>query len=270
MRRFLLLLVTVCCCQLYATDPQIRKKPTRGLLVGLGRAHQLDTYLSPIAYKGPQFALLQEGKYEVFWFHGRWELQSMLEVNASATRMWKDSSIERWGGDIHYDAYLLKHVYGRRMRYGLNIDVGGGIGGTLGGTYATRGGNNPSQAHLQLRLSATVNASYSFKLWNRDWTARYQADLPLIGGMFSPNYGQSYYEIFSRGNYDHNIVLTHPFKAPNLRQLALLEIPLKKGSPSLRIAYLSDIRQATPNHLKQHQISRSFMIGFVKYIRTKW
>ena len=83
--------------------------------------------------------------------------------------------------------------------------------------------------------------------------------------MFSPNYGQSYYEIFNRGNYDHNIVPTYLGNAPSMRNILTIDIGL--GNNALRIGYLGDIQQAKPNSLKQHTYTHALVLGIVRTIR---
>ena len=234
--------------------------------LGIGRSRQLDTYLSPIAYTGPQLTLLQEihrtrphNRHVCFG--------SILQMNGSRADNW-GMGTDIWAGDIHYDATWQYQWPIPRIK-GLVLQAGGGFGATLGGIYSTRGGNNPANAHAQIRLLAALGADYRFRLWKRHWHLGYHLDAPLIGLMFSPQYGQSYYEIFDRHNYDHNAVFTYPGNCATLRQHLFLDIPVcRHGRTLLRLGYLSDIRQAKPNHLQQHQIGRAFMIGVVKSLRT--
>ena len=75
--------------------------------------------------------------------------------------------------------------------------------------YSTRNGNNPAQAHLALAGAASFVADYALPRVEGRWrwivpgSVRYELQVPLVGLQFSPRFGQSYYEIFTRGNYHH-------------------------------------------------------------------
>lgn len=113
-----------------------------------------------------------------------------------------------------------------------------------------------------MKISPSAAVKYRFRLWNTPFSARYEVSAPLFGVMFSPNYGQSYYEIFSRGDYDHNVVPTTIASTPSLRQMLTLDFTL--GRTTLRIGYLGDFRQAKVNNLKYHTYSNMVLIGFVR------
>ena len=159
--------------------------------------------------------------------------------------------------------YNLRLGWMYRWHWGsprLTLLAGGAIDGTLGGAYDTRNSNNPAQARIALSIDPTARLAWQVRTGRRPLALHYDVTMPIIGMAFSPNYGQSYYEIFSRGNYDHNIVCTSPFSAPQLYQH--LSVDFRLWHTTFRVGYLGEYRQMRANNLKYHQYTHSITLGW--------
>ncbi len=222
-----------------------------------GRTLQQDTYLSPLKYRGPQVTLIHDFTKMTHWAQRRISFQSLLQGTFSMTEN-SPATATDWGGRLAYDAGWHYHW---TPLPNLRLMVGGQMGTDFGILYNDRNGNNPAQGRFSVDVAASVAASYTLHLRRKSLVVRYQADAPLMGVMFSPQYGQSYYEL-SQGSRDHNICFLWPGSAPSLRQMVLLDIPFRHTC--LRVGYLSDIRQSRVNHIKMHDVGRSFVLGFVR------
>lgn len=231
---------------------------THSFMLGVGSANVLETYLSPLEYTGTEVRFLSETQRMTKMARGRISVQHRVDGNVAYVASPTDDGKE-WAGYLSWTAawhYNWNPVRGLRLLAGAGSELGGGF------VYNTRNGNNPAQGKLAVHLKASGAAIYDFECWKRPFSVRYQVDLPLVGAMFSPAYGQSYYELFSLGHYDHNVCATYIGNAPCMTHLLTLDIPV--GGGTLRTGYLCDIRQSRVNGLKSHVWSNLFMIGYVK------
>ena len=235
---------------------------TNAQLLGFGAINILDTYLSPEKYQGSELRYISHtirerpGK--------RWSKEIMHQGSFA------DASDRSEDGNELSGLYTLTCVFQRDWSLAsdqLGISIGGMTRFNIGVNYNSRNQNNPAQLRLSMQVGPSASATYHFRLFKKAFTARYELSVPLLGLMFSPNYGQSYYEIFSRGNYEHNAVVTTPFSSPSMHNMLTLDTKL--WGTTLRIGYLGDIQQARVNGLKQHYYTHGLLIGFVKHFKTK-
>ena len=231
------------------------------LLFGFGGSNQMDTYLSPMEYDGWQASVLTGRERMTRMAGGRISFQSMMQAAATRTEN-PARTAEMWGGRIAYDAAWH---WNWTPAKGLRLKAGAQVGTDLGFLYNNRNGNNPAQGRVSADMAASVAAAYAFRIRRFPLALRYQADVPLLGCMFSPQYGQSYYELYI-GNRDHNVCFAHPGNAFSIRSLLMMDLVFSRTT--MRLGYLCDVRQSNVNGISTHDFSHSFMLGYVRYFKV--
>ncbi len=231
---------------------------TRATMYGVGYTNVYDTYLSPQEYKGIDFRISRESMRMTKWMNGNISLQSFFQADLGYTHNRVDnnntfSGLANWNYGLHYNFPITSNF---KLLAGGLIDLNGGF------VYNLRNGNNPAQARAYINLDASGMAIWDLRIKNYPISLRYQVNLPFAGVMFCPNYGQSYYEIFTLGNWGGVINFTSLHNQPSLRQMLTVDFPV--GRAKMRLAYLCDAQQAKVNDIRMHTYSHVFMVGFVK------
>ena len=236
---------------------QNAKTITNTRLIGVGGVNILDTYLSNEKYSGVDVRYISHTVRQRE--NGKWARLIVHQGSLTRTHNRAENS-NQLGGDYKFTYGVL---YDWQLLAGnLDIKAGGMVDANAGFLYNTRNSNNPAQARFNVDLGPVALATYRFRLGKMPLAVNAELSAPLCGLMFSPNYGQSYYEIFSEGNYDHNIVPTTFVCSPSLRHMLSLDINI--GRNALRLGYMGDVRQANVNSLKYHTYNHSFVVGIVR------
>ena len=233
-------------------------------MIGIGPSRILDTYISQEKFSGVgiTYLYIRAGKKP----NKRWQNNIEHEVDLSKTRdrshttsMLEGNYNLYWGRVATVASMTSRTSMASRTsrtsissQNGFQLQAGLAANVNLGFLYDMSTSNNPAQARFALNLMPTAIATYAFNIRQQRFSLRYELNLPLVGLMFSPNYGQSYYEIFSRGNYD-----------PNFRQLLTLDWQVSEKW-AVRVGYLGNYQQADVNHLKSHIYTHRIIIGVTK------
>lgn len=277
-----LTLLSAFVCSYAQTEPTVvdNKTSMRSTMFGVGSANVLDTYLSPYNYKGTEVRLMRETMRMTRLMDGKVSNQTLIDINASFLENRKKTADEyaagvRYSIGWHYNINLrqseqtspLHPSTGEGAAGDFGVAFGPLLSANLGGIWNTRNSNNPGQAKFDICVDLSAMAYYNLRIGKSNILLRYQMNVPFVGAAFSPNYGQSYYEIFSLGQYDHNTVFVHIGNMPSMRHLLTADIPL--GRHILRIGYNGQFNQSTFNELRYHSYSHNFMIGFVKRVTRK-
>lgn len=230
----------------------------RATMYGIGYTNVYDTYLSPQEYKGIELRISRESLRMTNWLDGRISRQTFFQGNVGYTHNRADnnntvSSLLNWNYALHYNFPVTDNL---KLLAGAAGELNGGF------VYNMRNGNNPAQARAYINLAASGMALWKLRIKNYPITLRYQLNLPVMGLMFSPHYGQSYYEIFSLGHTGGIVNFTSLHNHPSLRQMLTADLPV--GRAKMRLAYVWDAQQANVQSIKMHTYSHVFMIGFVK------
>lgn len=229
----------------------IKKTVNRGTLFGVGSMILTDTYLSPLEYNGVSLSLFYERLHATSWLNSKMLLQQQAFLQTASTDK-PISNSKTYYGNIDYHLhgfYPLINTSSFRLLGGM------GAAFSIGGIYNIRNSNNPAQLKTSLNVNASVLAFYKWK----QLTFRWQVTSPLLGAFFSPDYGQSYYEIFVLGNDSGVVHFASPSKQRGLRNYITVDCPI--GKATLRAGYLRNYYRTKTNHLITSISSHQFVIG---------
>lgn len=261
----LITILVILCCDLTAkaqydngSDTLHSQYKVTATTFGIGTQNSLDTYLSPIEYKGPELSIATETIRKAK-FNRNITVQNFFRINAAYLN--KSGHISYSGlinGNcgLHYNFNILPEL---KILAGGIADINSGI------VYNPKNSNNPASAKAFIDLDLSAMAIYKFKIRNSYLTARYQANIPIAGIMFAPEYGASYYEMFYLGHTDGIVNFTSVHNHFSIRQMLTLDFPCRYVL--FRIGYYWEMQQSHLKHIKSHTYSHSFMIGFVRNIK---
>ena len=231
----------------------------RSSQIGVSFQNNLDTYLSSYNHKGGGIHFSHESFRDARTGNYRWKYQILF--NSRAGFNLQNGNIQLAGIlGCSWSGYHPFNI-GKRLKLlaGAQIQLEGGA------LYNMSNGNNPVSAKLRTAIAASGMAIYHFPVRRSEWVARYQLDIPLAGAMFTPEFGQSYYEM-SLGHLGNIVSFTHPLNTPSWRHMLSLDIPIriKHRSTTLRFAYIADLYQSNINHIRCHMYHQAITFGFVK------
>ena len=230
----------------------------RATTYGMGYTNIYDTYLSPQEYKGVDFRISRETMRMTKLLNGNVSVQNFFQANIGYTHNRAENNntfngLVNWNYGLHYQFRITENF---KLLTGALADINGGF------VYNLRNTNNPASARAFINLDASAMAIWHAKIKKYPLTFRYQVNVPVAGVMFSPHYGQSYYEIFTLGNSDGVIQFTSLHNQPSVRQILSVDFPVRYAK--LRLSYMADLQQSDVNNIQTHTYSHVFMVGFVK------
>ncbi len=241
------------CCGIHAQQRDSLSQPAvnQATLIGIGKAFIADSYLSPLTYDGMAVTLLHDRIKASSYLGGDLLLQQQFQIQTAVTKN-PTASASEYYGDIRYH---LTGFYPLLKADRLSLLAGGGGALSLGGIYNVRNSNNPGSLKTSVNLQLAAMAIYQWK----GVTLRWQLTSPFAGLFFSPEYGHSYYEIFTLGNNKGTVHVGSFHNQLALRNYFTIDIPIRHLT--LRTGYLGDYLRTDVNQLNTRIITHQFVVG---------
>ncbi|MEE1365752.1 MAG: DUF3316 domain-containing protein [Muribaculaceae bacterium] len=237
-----------------ADSVQTLRPVTSSYSVEYGAASTLDTYLSPLRYQGSTItlngswlkAMRQNPRRLIMAFDASIGLESQLSP-ARNSRLYDFSLDFSWS--MMYRWRPIEH---------FQVGVGGGAALNIGALYLARNSNNPVSARASVDITANAMASYSLHIGRLPVRLIDRVSIPMVGAFFSPEYGETYYEIYlgNHAGLAHCGWWGNHFRIDNL-----LAADISLGTVALRVGYHFDFSSGKVHDIVTRHTTHSLVIG---------
>ena len=237
-----------------ADSLQTLRPVTSTYSVEYGAASTLDTYLSPLRYQGSTIALngswlkamRQNPQHLIMAFDASIGLESQLSP-ARNSRLYDFSLDFSWS--MMYRWRPIEH---------FQVGAGGGVALNIGALYLARNSNNPVSARASVDVTANAMASYSLHIGRLPVRLIDRVSIPMVGAFFSPEYGETYYEIYlgNHAGLAHCGWWGNHFRIDNL-----LAADISLGTVALRVGCHFDFSSGKVHDIVTRHTTHSLVIG---------
>lgn len=233
------------------------QRPVTGFYnLEVGCRSDLNTYLSPLRYRGTDLAL--SGLWTKSLPFNPKHMSMTFETRINMASM---TSSARMGREYDFHAFMSwGMMWQKRLPHGLTAGVGGSVGIYGGAVYNIRNSNNPVAAQAMTGLALNAMAAWNFRIGRIPVLLSDRISIPSLNLFFMPEYGESYYEIYL-GNHRN---LVHPgWWGNNFGIDNLLSLTLDFGKTAMQIGYRFSWQESYANNLTGRTLRNAFVIGVV-------
>ena len=247
-------ILSIICCLLAASVGAGAQDNVSLFTVDVGYASVHDSYLTPITYDGLDLGLSFEAIKPCGAHPWLWQLNVGADYNYVENPA-KNNDLYKVMGDLSFN---MQREWLGVLNPRLCVSAGPMTQLRAGILYDAVNSNNPVSLRAHWNVGATAMAWLNVRLWRKTITLRYQAQLPVAGVFFAPEYDESYYEIYL-GNHKN---LAHLGWWGNRFDLNnYLGADLHLGKTTLRVGYRSRLEHWNVNHLKVHDVTHALVLG---------
>ncbi len=224
--------------------------------VDAGCASLLDTYLTPITYRGQNFRLGYEHFQATGFKPHTWTRQ--LEVGIDYGHVKNQAGNHVMHSLMTEARWAMMHRWRPGLTEKLQLMAGPMTQLRGGVIYAPGNSNNVVSFKIHWAVGAQLMAVYNTSLFRHQLSLRYQASIPVLGAFFSPDYDEAYYEIYV-GNHDG---LAHVGWWGNRFDMTnYLTADWRLGGTVLRLGYRGRIETSWISNINTHIFTHSIVLG---------
>ena len=214
-----------------------------------------DPYLSPLTYTGNGIQFEHESRRFLSITNTNVSMQCKLDLEggfllnpAGTSSMTYIAMNYSWG--MHYHFRPVK---------GLVLLTGGTWDAGLGYKDVPRNINNPGNVDLATNLNISGIARYDIPLRRRTLTLQLAVETPVIGWMYVPLAGASYYEMFMLGNVSNISHFSSLINKRGINPKLTIDVPLKNSVWRIGVGYQR--LQYNANNMVFDRNELSFVVG---------
>ncbi len=182
-----------------------------------------DAYLSPLDYTGAGVFYQRISQRLFSPENEKLSMESKIrglagvlvnpEMTATMTHL---KGFLSWGTFYHF-------TLGDNFR----LKTGGNLSGLLAAKNCARNVNNPVNFDIAANLNIAAEANYSFSLFKKDFKVYGNLEFPVIGCMFVPEGGVSYYQLFDLNDFNNAIHFSSFHNRQGVSVNTAIEVPFR-------------------------------------------